>query len=102
MTLHHTALAAHDGGQICARMDSGPPENIGNIQLTKDQFNGKCPPEQQVPITSLDAAIPAGTDVFFLKADCEGCEPSAIIGGKQLFLSASPTCVVNNKLHICN
>jgi FkbM family methyltransferase len=97
ITLHQNALSSNSSGSICLESAaSADHDNRGNGYL-ENQKNplssiSSCRPGYTVPVSPLLPLIPKDTNLGFMKADCEGCEPSVILGSKSLFTSSSAPC----------
>lgn len=73
---------------------------LGNQPIERSAFNkveadGSSENSVDVPVTTLDAAFPAGgSRVKFIKCDAEGFELPIIEGGRRLLLENSPAIVL--------
>jgi FkbM family methyltransferase len=104
ITLHNKALvaASTSGGSaptsICLDSPHARYNNLGNSMLQMNSLSGasssRCDPSYLVPTTPLHLLIPKNTHLGFMKADCEGCEPSIILASRELFFSSSAPCAV--------
>jgi FkbM family methyltransferase len=105
ITLHNKALAASPSassgsatGSICLDSTAAEDHNLGNSMLQMKSLSADsssdCNPSFLVPTTPLHLLIPKETHLGFMKADCEGCEPSVILASRELFFSSSAPCAV--------
>jgi FkbM family methyltransferase len=98
ITLHQKALSSNssDTTTICLESAGADHDNRGNGYLENQKSPSSslasCRPGFTVPVSPLLPLIPQGTNLGFMKADCEGCEPSVLLGSKSLFTSSSAPC----------
>ena len=87
--MHSYALSGKIEDPVCMgfHIQDGA-SNAGNGQMRR---NGAC--LEWANVSTLDTIV-QNRDILFMKADCEGCEAAAFMGGYNLFLSRPPCSVV--------
>jgi FkbM family methyltransferase len=110
LKLVHMGVAANDYSQLVILHDtavwdqaglnftfSPVPGNYGGTSIVgdiKNERNKKRPTETfQVVSSRIDETF-KHSSLFFIKLDCEGCEPKALLGMDSIFLKGSVSHVV--------